>query len=220
MVFAILTLDIPKPKQFLLKMELKRLGQPCNYYIDLRGRVDGEVRPYDHGGKTHYMDDTAVKAFERGIKRYGRYTLGLYEEVMNTDNNYRVRHKQQTEQRLQAQAPIRFLLTFDDGPSLRGGHTDQLIDVLRSKDLHSLFFVLGDSFQARLSQSSAGQMRQLYDGQCVGVHGWEHKSHAGWADWQGRGYDLVHGFTASRTTLAAGAKPLMDAITRDGSSET
>ncbi|WP_031566179.1 PilZ domain-containing protein [Rheinheimera texasensis] len=101
-VFTILTQEIPKPKQFLLKMELKRLGQPCNYYIDLRGRVDGEVRPFEHGGKTHYMDDTAVKAFERGLKRYGQYTLGLYEEVMNTDNNYRVRHKQETEQRLQA----------------------------------------------------------------------------------------------------------------------
>jgi len=101
-VFTILTQEIPKPKQFLIKMELKRLGQPCNYYIDLRGRVDGEVRPYDHSGKTHYMDDTAIKAFERGIKRYGQYTLGLYEEVMNTDNNFRVRHKQETEQRLQA----------------------------------------------------------------------------------------------------------------------
>ncbi len=101
-VFNILTADIPKPKQFLLKMELKRLGQPCGYYIDLRGKVDGEVRPYDHKGKTHYMDDTAVKAFERGIKRYGQYTLGLYEEVTNTDNNYRVRHKQETNQRIQA----------------------------------------------------------------------------------------------------------------------
>ena len=101
-VFNILTADIPKPKQFLLKMELKRLGQPCGYYIDLRGKVDGEVRPYDHKGKTHYMDDTAVKAFERGIKRYGQYTLGLYEEVTNTDNNYRVRHKQETSQRIQA----------------------------------------------------------------------------------------------------------------------
>jgi hypothetical protein len=40
---------------------------------------------------------------------------------------------------------------------------------------------------------------------------------AGWADWQGRGYDLVHGFTASRATLEAGARPLMDAINRDGS---
>jgi len=101
-VFNILTAEIPKPKQFLLKMELKRLGQPCGYYIDLRGKVDGEVRPYDHKGKTHYMDDTAIKAFERGIKRYGQYTLGLFEEVTNTDNNYRVRHKQETTQRIQA----------------------------------------------------------------------------------------------------------------------
>ncbi len=101
-VFNILTAEIPKPKQFLLKMELKRLGQPCGYYIDLRGKVDGEVRPYEHKGKTHYMDDTAIKAFERGIKRYGQYTLGLYEEVTNTDNNYRVRHKQETNQRIQA----------------------------------------------------------------------------------------------------------------------
>lgn len=101
-VFNILTAEMPKPKQFLLKMELKRLGQPCGYYIDLRGKVDGEVRPYEHKGKTHYMDDMAIKTFERGLKRYGQYTLGLYEEVTNTDNNYRVRHQQETNQRLQA----------------------------------------------------------------------------------------------------------------------
>jgi hypothetical protein len=101
-VFTLLTADIPKPKQFLLKMELKRLAQPCGYYIDLRGKVDGEVRPFEFAGKTHYMDDTAIKAFEKGLKKYGRFTVGLYEEVTNTDNNYRVRHKQLTEQRLQA----------------------------------------------------------------------------------------------------------------------
>jgi len=101
-VFSLLTADMPKPKQFLLKMELKRLAQPCSYYIDLRGKVDGEVRPFEFAGKTHHMDDTAIKAFERGLKKYGRYTVGLYEEVTNTDNNYRVRHKQQTEQRIQA----------------------------------------------------------------------------------------------------------------------
>ncbi len=117
-VFAILTQEIPKPKQFLLKMELKRLGQPCNYYIDLRGRVDGEVRPFEHGGKTHYMDDMAVKAFERGIKRYGQYTIGLYEEVLNTDNNYRVRHKQETEQRLQAVISGEPLLNKDNAQEI------------------------------------------------------------------------------------------------------
>lgn len=101
-VFGLLTSDIPKPKQFLLKMELKRLAQPCSYYIDLRGKVDGEVRPFDFADKTHYMDDNAIKAFQKGLKKYGRYTIGLYEEVTNTDNNYRVRHKQATEQRIQA----------------------------------------------------------------------------------------------------------------------
>lgn len=115
-VFNILTAEIPKPKQFLIKMELKRLGQPCGYYIDLRGRVDGEVRPYEFGGKTHYMDDTAVKTFERGLKRYGKYTLGLYEEVTNTDNNYRVRHKQETEQRLQAVMSGDVVLTKEGVP--------------------------------------------------------------------------------------------------------
>lgn len=39
---------------------------------------------------------------------------------------------------------------------------------------------------------------------------------AGWADWDGTGWDFVHAFTASRATLAANARPLMDAIARNG----
>ena len=39
---------------------------------------------------------------------------------------------------------------------------------------------------------------------------------AGWADWDGTGWDFIHGFTASRAVLEANAQPLMDAITRDG----
>lgn len=82
-------------------------------------------------------------------------------------------------------ADRQFLLTFDDGPSPRGGHSDELATVLRAHDLHGLFFVLGTALQARLDPSSAGQVRELYDGQCVGLHGWEHKSHASWSQWQG-----------------------------------
>ena len=99
-VFSLLTSDLPKSKQFLLKMELKRMAQPCNYYIDLRGHVDGEVKPYDYMGKTHYMDDNAIRVFEAGLKQYGSYTLGLYEEVLNTENNFRVMHRKQTEERV------------------------------------------------------------------------------------------------------------------------
>lgn len=98
--FASLTAGMPKSKQFLLKMELKRLAQPCNYYIDLRGHVDGEVKPYEFQEKTHYLDDKARQIFEDGIAAYGQYTLGVYEEVMNADNNYRVRHRKETEERI------------------------------------------------------------------------------------------------------------------------
>ncbi|NBF07201.1 polysaccharide deacetylase family protein [Pseudomonas sp. Fl4BN1] len=102
-------------------------------------------------------------------------------------------------------ADRQFLLTFDDGPSLRGGHTDELVNVLRGHDLHSLFFVLGDSFQVRLSQSSAEQMQTLYDGQCVGVHGWEHKSHSSWSEWQN---SVIHSANLASRTLADEYLPL------------
>ncbi|MHB1101926.1 MAG: DUF3052 domain-containing protein [Devosia sp.] len=41
---------------------------------------------------------------------------------------------------------------------------------------------------------------------------------AGWETWRDGdpGYDVIHGFTASRAVLEANAKPLMEAITRDG----
>lgn len=101
-VFSLLTSDLPKSKQFLLKMELKRMAQPCDYFIDLRGHVDGEVRPYVFREKTHYMDDKAIQIFENGIKQYGDYTLGVFEEVMNADNNFRVMHKKETAQRVKS----------------------------------------------------------------------------------------------------------------------
>lgn len=41
---------------------------------------------------------------------------------------------------------------------------------------------------------------------------------AGWETWQDgdSGYDLIHGFTASRAVLEHNAKPLMESIDRDG----
>ncbi len=104
-VFKLLTEELPKSKQFLIKMELKRLGQPCSYYIDLRGRVDGEVRPYEFNGQTHYMDDVAIRTFEKGIKQYSRYTVGVFEDVSNTSNNHRVRYQQEQAQRKQNRGP-------------------------------------------------------------------------------------------------------------------
>ncbi len=99
--FRLLTGDLAKSQQFLIKMELKRLAQPCSYYIDLRGRVDGDVRPFDYKGQTHYLDELAIQTFEKGLKQYGQYTIGIFEDVTNTTNNFRVRHQQETNKRLQ-----------------------------------------------------------------------------------------------------------------------
>ena len=84
-----------------------------------------------------------------------------------------------------------FMLSFDDGPT-RGSRqpgsnaedTDRTIEMLRDNRVNALFFVMGKTFQARLQETSAGAMKALYSGLCVGDHGWVHKSHALWPQWQ------------------------------------
>ncbi|WP_352311616.1 hypothetical protein, partial [Psychrobacter sp. W2-37-MNA-CIBAN-0211] len=74
-----------------------RLSQPIARFIDLRGLVTGQVKPYDHNGKQHFMDETAIEVFEAALKQHGGYTLAVYEAVMNTENNHRVLQRKTTE---------------------------------------------------------------------------------------------------------------------------
>ncbi|MEW6992132.1 PilZ domain-containing protein [Colwelliaceae bacterium 6441] len=96
--FAEATKKLPKTERFLLKMELKRLANPCTRLIDLRGHVDGECRPFEHDDRTHYLDDIAIKVFEDACADYNGYTFGVYEAVMNTDNNFRVIYQKEKNQ--------------------------------------------------------------------------------------------------------------------------
>lgn len=75
-----------------------------------------------------------------------------------------------------------FLLTFDGGPTAT---TDGLIDYLRQQKLRAAFFVLGNDLQARLDSSSAGAVQALFKHQCVGLLGWQYRSHRYWQDWEG-----------------------------------
>ncbi|MFT6896457.1 MAG: hypothetical protein ACJA13_000859 [Paraglaciecola sp.] len=84
--------SISKQKRFLLKMELKRLARPCIRLIDLRGHVDGKCRKFVYENKEHYLDDMAIDVFERQVRSFGQYTIGVYEAVTSTENNYRVMH--------------------------------------------------------------------------------------------------------------------------------
>lgn len=77
-----------------------------------------------------------------------------------------------------------FQLTFDDGPSHRGGHTDTLLDTLKKHQIHGMFYMLGERLKARSDSEPAESLRQRFAGQCVALHGWQHQSHQKWEGWQ------------------------------------
>jgi hypothetical protein len=98
---------ISKQKRFLLKMELMRLARPCIRLIDLRGLVDGKCRLYEHQGKEHSLDELAIETFERQVRIFGEYTIGVYEAVTNTENNFRVMYKkEQEESKIRQNKPV------------------------------------------------------------------------------------------------------------------
>ncbi|MGC9421753.1 MULTISPECIES: PilZ domain-containing protein [Vibrio] len=80
----------PPSVKLLVKMELNRVMAPCSKIIDLRGKVQGECREYDLDGRKHWLDDVAFNAYHKGIKKFGGYTEGVWENLYNTHNNFRV----------------------------------------------------------------------------------------------------------------------------------
>jgi len=77
-----------------------------------------------------------------------------------------------------------FLLTFVGGPGPEGSTTDTLAHYLRKQKLQGTFFVLGNRLQQRRDAGAVGALGRLYKGQCVGIQGWEYRSHAQWNGWQ------------------------------------
>ena len=78
-----------------------------------------------------------------------------------------------------------FLLTFESGPTTADGATDWLADFMRQQNINATFYVLGKSLQSRAEATSPRALQTLYRQQCVGLQGWEYRSHAHWVDWQG-----------------------------------
>lgn len=87
--FAAKTAQLPKGDQFIIKMEFNRLRQPCSRTIDLRGTASGEVQSYSYKSQQHFMDAQAIATFEKGVTRFGDYTMAVYEMVMEEVNNQR-----------------------------------------------------------------------------------------------------------------------------------
>lgn len=81
--------------KLLVKMELKRLMAPCSKSVDLRGRVQGECREYRFNDKQHWFDDMALNTYHQQIERFGSYTEGVWEALINTHNNFKVMQKRE-----------------------------------------------------------------------------------------------------------------------------
>ncbi|MBY9023090.1 polysaccharide deacetylase family protein [Pseudomonas fluorescens] len=87
-----------------------------------------------------------------------------------------------------------FLLSFDSAANLQPDNTDWLAEYLRKSNLSGTFFMLGKDVQARLAERSVSSLQAAFSQQCVGVQGWEFRSHSHWQDWQDsvrRSADLV-----------------------------
>ncbi|WP_236178227.1 polysaccharide deacetylase family protein [Pseudomonas sputi] len=87
-----------------------------------------------------------------------------------------------------------FLLSFDSAANLQPDNTDWLTEYLRKSNLSGTFFMLGKDVQARLADRSFSSLQAAFSQQCVGVQGWEFRSHSHWQDWQDsvrRSADLV-----------------------------
>ncbi len=94
--------DVPKQKIFLIKMELKRLAQPTRKPVDLRGKVDGECRPFEYEGITHFLDEAAKHEFAKQTMSYGSYTVGVWEAVNSSENTFRAKYQKEKEAILQS----------------------------------------------------------------------------------------------------------------------
>lgn len=77
-----------------------------------------------------------------------------------------------------------FQLNFEGGPTGADGGTDWLTDFMRQQKMNATFFVLGKNLQERLAASNSTALQSLYRLQCVGIQGWEYRSHSQWLEWQ------------------------------------
>jgi len=77
-----------------------------------------------------------------------------------------------------------FLLSFDSAANIAPDNTGWVAEYLRKSNISGTFFVLGKDIQTRLAEQSVAGLQAMYSQQCIGVQGWEFRSHSHWQDWQ------------------------------------
>lgn len=97
------------------------------------------------------------------------------------------------------------MLSFDSAANLAPDNTAWLAEYLRKANLSGTFFVLGSDIQNRLAQHSVAELQTLYSKQCIGVQGWEFRSHSHWQDWQ---YSVTRSVELVKSKLPENFVPL------------
>ncbi len=78
-----LTDGVKESVRFLIKMEIKRLSQPCFRTIDLRSMFSDCERVH-YQNLCHYLDSEAKNFFYESVeKNNGVYSIHLYEKLMS-----------------------------------------------------------------------------------------------------------------------------------------
>lgn len=100
--FKQLTVNMARSEAFQLKMEIKRQAKPCFKAVDLRGKVDGQCEPFEHDGRTHYLDSVAANLMTELLEKFdGKYVETIFDALHNTPNNFRVLRQREEQQRKQ-----------------------------------------------------------------------------------------------------------------------
>ena len=160
--------------------------QSCDQDASFCYYVDGMDSLREQAGKFAIADDSFYVAWaEPGREFHQRYLdEQLRKAALFPQISSEVELFGEQESNGEAMHDRLFSLSFDSGPTQLPGTTDWLTDYLRKQSLSARFFVLGNSVQVRLDKGGAQALQALYKGQCVGVQGWEYRSHSHWQAWQ------------------------------------
>lgn len=68
---------------FKIKSEIGRLMSDCSRLIDFRDKIKEECIEFEFGGKRHFLSNELILKYKELLNKYGKYTIGLYEELMD-----------------------------------------------------------------------------------------------------------------------------------------
>lgn len=181
-----------------LLVNYNRAGQSCDQDASFCYYVDGLDSLREQAGKFEVADDSFYAAWAEPSATFHRRYLDeqLRLAALSPSTRSEIEWLGDHELNGDMMHDRVFMLTFNSGPTLLPGPTDWLTDYLRKQSMSATFFVLGNRLQARLDKTDRAALGALYKGQCVGVQGWEYRSHSHWQDWQhsvSRSIALVRG---------------------------